>query len=136
VGSGDNGSFEIVGTALRTKKSFRVVVKNSYAVRVRTTDSGGPLFEKNFGVTVSPIIDILSQESAAGWLCECFMLSPIPGWFGTVRDLFSVRNQAALPLFCCDDPDPGHGGDFAHMSPTAPVTPPWSRAISVSRGGP
>ena len=55
AGSTDNGSFSIVGTALRLTPSANFEVKNSYALRVRVTDSGSSTFEKAFTVTITNV---------------------------------------------------------------------------------
>ena len=64
-GTGDenNASFEITDGVLRTNEIFDYESKSSYSIRVRTTDSGGLSFEKQFSVTVlnaqneRPILD-------------------------------------------------------------------------------
>ena len=50
AGSADNGSFEIVGSTLRTGDVLDYETKSSYSVRVRATDSGTPAgeFERTF----------------------------------------------------------------------------------------
>jgi hypothetical protein len=59
AGSTDNGSFQITGTALQTAASFDFETKNSYAIRVRSSDSGSPSlnFEKQFTITVTNVND-------------------------------------------------------------------------------
>jgi hypothetical protein len=51
-GSEDNGSFEVVGTELKTKASFDFETKASYKIRVKTTDSGSAGFEKQLTITI------------------------------------------------------------------------------------
>lgn len=51
-GSTDNGSFTIVGNNLRTTAIFDYEVKNSYSIRVRTTDNANGTFEKVFTISV------------------------------------------------------------------------------------
>jgi VCBS repeat-containing protein len=55
AGSTDNGSFNISGNQLRTSAVFNFEVKNSYSIRVRTTDSGALFFEKVFTITVNDL---------------------------------------------------------------------------------
>jgi hypothetical protein len=55
TGSGDNGSFTIVGDKLKTAASFNFEADNSYSIRVRTTDAGGLTFEKELTVTVTNV---------------------------------------------------------------------------------
>jgi uncharacterized repeat protein (TIGR01451 family) len=53
TGSNDNASFTIVGNQLRTAVTFDYETKNSYSIRVRSTDSGGLFYEKVFNITVT-----------------------------------------------------------------------------------
>jgi hypothetical protein len=69
-GSTDNGSFSIVGNVLNTAATFDFETKNSYAIRVRSTDLGGLWFEQTFTITVSDVNDtptaiILSSTAVA-----------------------------------------------------------------------
>ncbi len=57
TGSTDNASFTIAGSSLRLTPSANFEVKNSYALRVRSTDAGGAFFEKEFTVTVTNVIE-------------------------------------------------------------------------------
>jgi subtilisin family serine protease len=52
TGDTDNAAFTIDGTALKTTQSFDFSVKNSYSVRVRSTDSGSLSFEKTFTISI------------------------------------------------------------------------------------
>jgi hypothetical protein len=52
AGDSDNSSFNISGTQLRSSSLFDYDTKNSYSVRVRTTDQGGLFFEKSFTITI------------------------------------------------------------------------------------
>ncbi len=52
TGDGDNASFNISGSSLRTSAVFDYNVKNSYSIRVRSTDNGGLFKEKSFIVNV------------------------------------------------------------------------------------
>ena len=53
TGSTDNGAFNISGNTLRATSSLDFETKNSYTVRIRTTDQGGLFFEKAFTITVT-----------------------------------------------------------------------------------
>ena len=65
-GSADNESFSIDGNTLETAASFDYHVKNSFSIRVRTTDQGGKWFERQFTITVDNIIDpYLSSNTVA-----------------------------------------------------------------------
>jgi uncharacterized repeat protein (TIGR01451 family) len=53
TGDNDNVSFTIAGTHLQTAASFNYETKNSYSIRVRTTDSGMLYYEKTFTIAVT-----------------------------------------------------------------------------------
>ncbi|WP_020476098.1 MBG domain-containing protein [Zavarzinella formosa] len=55
TGDTDNGSFSISGDQLVTSPSFDYETKNSYSVRVRTTDQGGLYTEQAFTISVTDI---------------------------------------------------------------------------------
>ena len=57
AGDTDNASFNISGDSLRTFAVFDYETKNSYAIRVRTTDQGGLYAEKLFTIAVSDVND-------------------------------------------------------------------------------
>ena len=70
TGSSDNDAFQIVGDQLQTAASFDYEVKNSYSIRIRTTDQGGLWFEKAFTISVSNVNEtptdvVLSNASVA-----------------------------------------------------------------------
>jgi ELWxxDGT repeat protein len=54
-GSTDNASFTIDAGALKTAASFDFETKASYSIRVRTTDQGGEVFEKQFTISVTNV---------------------------------------------------------------------------------
>lgn len=57
TGSTDNSSFNISGSNLRASTSFDYETKNSYSIRVRSTDSvhGSLYFEKAFTITINDV---------------------------------------------------------------------------------
>jgi len=57
AGSADNASFAIVGDRLNTNAVFDYETKNSYSIRVRTTDSFGQSFEKPLTISVTNVPD-------------------------------------------------------------------------------
>jgi uncharacterized repeat protein (TIGR01451 family) len=57
AGDDDNASFSIAGSNLRTAAVFDYETKNSYSVRVRTTDSGTLHYEEVFIITISQAND-------------------------------------------------------------------------------
>ncbi|MBL8817101.1 MAG: hypothetical protein JNL58_13820 [Planctomyces sp.] len=52
-GSTDNASFTLDGNVLRTATGFDYEARNSYSIRVRTTDSSGLTFEKSFAISIA-----------------------------------------------------------------------------------
>ena len=54
-GSDDNGSFAIAGDTFVTMASFNYETKDSYSVRVRTTDAGGLYCERALTISVTNI---------------------------------------------------------------------------------
>ncbi|WP_442506615.1 hypothetical protein SH528x_005469 [Novipirellula sp. SH528] len=55
TGSTDNAAFTISGNTLTANSSFNFEAKNSYSVRVRTTDQGGLSFEKAFTIDITDV---------------------------------------------------------------------------------
>ena len=60
TGSTDNTSFAISGSTLQTAAIFNFEAKNSYSIRLRTTDQGGLWFEKAFTISVTNVYEIAS----------------------------------------------------------------------------
>jgi|GEM_PF-2343812 len=54
AGDTDNASFNISGNQLRSSAIFNYGAKNSYSVRIRTTDQGDLYYEKAFTITITP----------------------------------------------------------------------------------
>ena len=55
AGDANNGSFYIDGTTLKSKEVFDYETKNSYTVRVRSTDQGGLWYEKKITISITNI---------------------------------------------------------------------------------
>ncbi len=64
-GNGDvnNASFNISGDQLRSSAIFDFETKNSYSIRVRTTDRGGLTFEKSFTISVTISDEVTSVSN-------------------------------------------------------------------------
>ena len=56
-GSTDNSSFTISGSNLLTASSFNYEIKNSYSIRIRTTDQGGLTHENAFTIAVTDVAE-------------------------------------------------------------------------------
>jgi hypothetical protein len=57
TGSADNAAFDIVSNELWLNTEANFETKNSYSIRVRSTDQGGLYFEKVFTITVLDVND-------------------------------------------------------------------------------
>ncbi len=57
TGSTDNAAFSIVGNQLRINNSPDFETKNSYSIRLRTTDQGGLSLESPFTITVNNLTE-------------------------------------------------------------------------------
>ncbi len=55
TGSTDNGSFTISGNTLQTAATFNYESKNSYSIRIRSTDQGSLYTEKAFTINVTNV---------------------------------------------------------------------------------
>jgi gliding motility-associated-like protein len=55
TGDTDNSSFTISGNSLKILISPNYEVKQSYSVRIKTTDSGGSFFEKSFVISIADV---------------------------------------------------------------------------------
>ena len=65
-GDTDNGSFNILDSSLRTSASFDYETKNSYSIRVRSTDQGGLWVEKQFTITVTNVNEAPVADPQSG----------------------------------------------------------------------
>lgn len=92
-GDADNASFTIENDLLKATSAFNFESKNSYNIRIRSTDAGGFSFEKAFVVTVEnvnemPTVTTLSNNS---------IQDNLPA--GTVIGSFSSQDQDAGETF-------------------------------------
>ena len=65
TGATDNSLFTITNNQLRTNAVFDFETKNSYSIRLRTTDQGGLFFEKQLTIGVTDLNDNESFTSTA-----------------------------------------------------------------------
>lgn len=86
AGDTDNASFNISADQLRSSQVFDYETKNSYSVRMRSTDQGGKYIEKVFLITVTNVVEgtivngdfelgptVWTEYSSHGW--DIIMLS-------------------------------------------------------------
>ena len=83
TGAGDNSSFTIDGSTLKTAATFNFEVRNSYSIRVRSTDQGGLLTEKVFTISVTNTtelggIDVQLGQTQRSYLCYLDILFDRP----------------------------------------------------------
>ncbi|MCM0591193.1 MAG: cadherin domain-containing protein [Gloeotrichia echinulata DEX184] len=57
TGDTDNTLFTIVGNQLQAKAPLNFETKNSYSIRVQTTDQGGLSYQKSFPITVTNVTE-------------------------------------------------------------------------------
>ncbi|WP_080601650.1 cadherin domain-containing protein [Microcystis aeruginosa] len=63
TGDTDNTAFSIVGNQLQINNSPDFETKNSYSIRVKTTDQGGLSFEKTLTITVNDVSETPSNQA-------------------------------------------------------------------------
>ncbi len=61
TGSTDNSNFNISGTSLRSSAVFDFEAKNSYSIRIRSTDGNGENYEKSFTITITDVLNIIEN---------------------------------------------------------------------------
>jgi len=84
AGSADNASFTISGSQLRAATSFDFETKNSYSIRVRSTDQGGLFSEKVFSVSVTDVNESPADISlSASSVAENAVVGTTVGTFST-----------------------------------------------------
>lgn len=66
-GSADNTAFAISGNSLVSAQPFNFLSKNSYTIRVKTTDNGGLSYEEAFTITISNIAAIFNDVPDSYW---------------------------------------------------------------------
>jgi len=93
AGSTDNASFQINGSQLQTNAVFDFETKNTYSIRIRTTDSGGLSFDRQFTITIT---DVNEDPTDLG-LSPASIIENSP--IGTVVGTFTTTNPDAGDTF-------------------------------------
>jgi subtilisin-like proprotein convertase family protein len=83
TGDSDNASFAIVGNVLQAKSSLDFETKSSYAIRLRTTDSGSLVLERTFTISVMDVNEAPTQLNVAADLRENLPASTVIATFST-----------------------------------------------------
>ncbi|MFM6050293.1 MAG: cadherin domain-containing protein, partial [Sphaerospermopsis kisseleviana] len=85
TGSTDNASFTIVGNQLKTNAAFNFEAKNSYSIRVRTTDQSGLFFEKALTIGVNNVNETPTNLSISNTsIAENQAVGTVVGNFSTI----------------------------------------------------
>jgi hypothetical protein len=122
-GAGDTGnaSFDISGSQLRSSVIFDYEIKNSYSIRIRTTDQTGLFFEKVFTITITDV----SETSIANGDFEQ----------GAVAWTEYSTNEYELILHESETPQPAHNGEWlAWLGSDDNETSHLSQTFSVPAG--
>ncbi len=83
-GDTDNGSFNISGSSLRATASLNHEAKDTYSVRVRTTDSGGLYHEEAFTINVVDVNEVPTDLSLSSTsIAEGQPVNTVVGTFST-----------------------------------------------------
>ncbi len=84
TGATDNGVFSIVGNQLQTAAVFNYEVRNSYSIRVRSTDQGGLSTEKVFSISVTDVNENPTDIAlSAASVAENQLVGAVVGSFST-----------------------------------------------------
>jgi len=94
TGSTDNAAFTISGDQLKTAYPFNALTKNSYSIRVQTTDSGSLTFEKVFTISVTDQAAIFSDVPDSYWAAS---------WIERLYTAGITGGCSASPLMYCPD---------------------------------
>lgn len=100
TGSTDNSSFNISGSNLRASEAFDYETKNSYSIRVRSTDADGSgHFEKQFTITIN---DVAETPSGARWEITTYLANGSQSGihYVSATQYCNGSNLAAMPVGC------------------------------------
>ncbi|MEW5957609.1 MAG: cadherin domain-containing protein [Chloroflexota bacterium] len=138
TGDDDNGSFTVVGNILQTNAVFDYNTKSSYKIRVRTTDSGGLIYEKAFTVSVTDLLPTISVSKTPN-------PTSVPESGSTVTFTVLVTNTSAESVTLNSLTDTDFGSLAGQGTCTLPqnlaanngtYSCSFSRTISGNFGGP
>ena len=97
TGSNDNSKFTITGNTLKTAAVFDFETKNSYSIRVRTTDQGGLSAEKSFTVSITNVTELTGIDVQLGQTQRSFVRY-LDAVFDQSNDLMNLINNNRLQL--------------------------------------
>jgi len=123
LGDADNASFILDGDTLKTVALFDYESKNSYTIRVRTTDSTGLFFEQSFTISVT---DINEAPLAVDDLVDPRTTVFLSGQSGVIDVLANdIPIMGSLTVSAVTQPAAGKGSvtnNTTNVSYTAPNT--------------
>ena len=91
AGDNDNASFAVVDNALQASESFDFETKESYSIRVRTSDGNGGLFEESFTISIVNILESSIIVSGDGDFGETIL------GFSVSKD-WTITNNGEVPV--------------------------------------
>jgi hypothetical protein len=108
VGTGDtdNSAFSIVGNQLQINNSPDFETKNSYSIRVKTTDQGGLGFEKVLVITVNDVNETPGNQAPTDLALSAT----------TVNE--NVAPNTVIGTFSSTDPDTGNSFTYSLVAGT------------------
>ncbi|WP_353847776.1 cadherin domain-containing protein, partial [Microcystis sp. M26BS1] len=106
TGDTDNSAFSIVGNQLQINNSPDFETKNSYSIRVKTTDQGGLSFEKTLTITVNDVNETPSNQAPTNLALSAT----------TVNE--NVPPNTVIGTFSSTDPDTGNSFTYSLVAGT------------------
>ncbi|WP_353847646.1 MULTISPECIES: S8 family serine peptidase, partial [unclassified Microcystis] len=106
TGDTDNSAFSIVGNQLQINNSPDFETKNSYSIRVKTTDQGGLSFEKTLTITVNDVNETPSNQAPTNLALSAT----------TVNE--NVPVNTVIGTFSSTDPDTGNTFTYSLIAGT------------------
>jgi hypothetical protein len=106
TGDTDNTAFSIVGNQLQINNSPDFETKNSYSIRVKTTDQGGLEFEKVLTITVNDLNETPSNQAPTNLALSAT----------TVNE--NVAPNTVIGTFSSTDPDTGNTFTYSLIAGT------------------
>ncbi|WP_159250616.1 cadherin domain-containing protein, partial [Microcystis aeruginosa] len=106
TGDTDNSAFSIVGNQLQINNSPDFETKNSYSIRVKTTDQGGLSFEKTLTITVNDVNENPSNQAPTNLALSAT----------TVNE--NVPVNTVIGTFSTTDPDTGNNFTYSLIAGT------------------
>ncbi|WP_149978004.1 cadherin domain-containing protein, partial [Microcystis aeruginosa] len=106
TGDTDNSAFSIVGNQLQINNSPDFETKNSYSIRVKTTDQGGLSFEKTLTITVNDVNETPGNQAPTNLALSAT----------TVNE--NVAPNTVIGTFSSTDPDTGNSFTYSLIAGT------------------